>query len=290
MSKSFLTACIQLNSKQNFQANIPDILSLIDDSLGHGAKFISLPECTCMVEPDRELLRQKVPYENEHPVLSAIRQKAVVGSAWILIGSLAIRLQDGKISNRSYLVDDNGDLAAIYDKIHMFDVQLGDGQSYRESETFQAGNKAVLADLPWGRLGLTICYDVRFPYLYRTLAQNGAQFIAIPSAFTRVSGEAHWHVLQQARAIETGSYIISAAQCGTHANGRQTYGHSLIVDPWGRVLADGGDDVGLIIAEIDPAKVDQARAKIPSLTHGRGYTLSSNLMDDDDNKLAFLGG
>ena len=170
----------------------------------------------------------------------------------------------------------------------MFDVQLDDGQSYRESETYQPGNEAVLTDLPWGRLGLTICYDVRFAYLYRTLAQNGAKMISVPSAFTKLSGEAHWHVLQRARAIETGCYVISAAQCGTHANGRQTYGHSLIVDPWGRVLADQGEEVGVITAEIDLAQVDQARARIPVLTHDRNYELSLSTLSEHKDKLVQL--
>ena len=286
MSVRFIAACIQLNSKRDIEANIPNILSLIDDALGRDAEFISLPECTCMIEPDRELLWRKVPVESDHPVLSAIREKAAVGRAWILIGSLAIRLLDNKIANRSYLVDHNGELAAKYDKIHMFDVQLGDGQSYRESETYQPGNEVVLANLPWGPLGLTICYDVRFPYLYRTLAKNGAKFISVPSAFTRVTGEAHWHVLQRARAIETGCYVISAAQCGTHATGRQTYGHSLIVDPWGRILADCGEKVGVITAEIDPAEVDQAKARIPALTHDRSYELSTSSLNEHDNNLA----
>ena len=241
-----------------------------------------------MIEPDRQLLRKKALAESDHPVLSAIREKAATGSAWILIGSLAIRLHNGTIANRSYLVDSNGELAARYDKIHMFDVQLDDGQSYRESETYQPGNEAVLTDLPWGRLGLTICYDVRFAYLYRTLAQNGAKMISVPSAFTKLSGEAHWHVLQRARAIETGCYVISAAQCGTHAKGRQTYGHSLIVDPWGRVLADQGEEVGVITAEIDLAQVDQARARIPVLTHDRNYELSLSTLSEHNDKLVQL--
>ena len=206
-----------------------------------------------------------------------------------MIGSLAIRLFDDHIVNRSYLIDEKGNIAATYDKIHMFDVKLDDDQIYRESETYKPGSQAVLVNLPWGRLGLTICYDIRFAYLYRILAQNGADFITIPAAFTKISGEAHWHVLQRARAIETGCYIISAAQCGTHAERRETYGHSLIVDPWGKILADGGKGIGLILAEIDPDKVNQARTKIPSLSHDRNFDLSQQMMDENEGNRAATG-
>ena len=284
----FLAACIQLNSKRNIEENLPDILCLVDEAIGDGAKFISLPECTGMMEPVHELLRKKASIQMEDPVLSAIRGKAAAGGVWILIGSLATLISDGKIANRSYLVDSNGNLAATYDKIHMFDVSLNAGQSYRESKTYEPGTEAVLADLPWGSLGLTICYDVRFAYLYRTLAQNGAYFITVPSAFTKISGEGHWHVLQRARAIETGCYVISAAQCGTHAEGRQTYGHSLIVDPWGCVLADGGEDVGIIMANIDPSQVEEARAKIPALTHDRSFELLSSQTDEQHDNLSIV--
>ena len=284
MVSSFLAACIQLNSKRDIELNIAEILRLVDETLELGAEFITLPECTGMMEPNRKLLKEKTPYEQDHSVLIAIRERAMESGAWILIGSLAIRLPGNQIVNRSYLIDQKGEIAVTYDKIHMFDVQLDDGQTYRESETYKPGTEAVLTELPWGRLGLTICYDVRFAYLYRTLAQNGAHFITVPSAFTKVSGVAHWHVLQRARAIETGCYIISAAQCGDHAEGRQTYGHSLIVDPWGKILADGGEETGVIVARIDPHQVENARAKIPALSHDRRYKLSSDLRDQDHEK------
>ena len=284
MVSSFLAACIQLNSKRDIELNFAEILRLVDEALELGAEFITLPECTGMMEPNRKLLKEKTPYEQDHSVLIAIRERAMESGAWILIGSLAIRLPENQIVNRSYLIDKKGEIAATYDKIHMFDVQLDDGQTYRESETYKPGTEAVLTELPWGRLGLTICYDVRFAYLYRTLAQNGARFITVPSAFTKVSGEAHWHVLQRARAIETGCYIISAAQCGNHAEGRQTYGHSLIVDPWGKILADGGEKTGVIVARIDPHQVENARAKIPALSHDRRYQLSSDLGDQGHDK------
>ena len=280
MASRFTAACLQLNSKRDIKDNIPEITTLLDDAVGAGADLITLPECTGLMEPNGEALRGKAPVEEDHPVLALIRGKAAETARWILIGSLAVKLPDGTIANRSYLIGPDGGITATYDKIHMFDVALGDGQYYRESETYEPGTDAVIADMPWGRVGLTICYDVRFAYLYRTLAQQGADFLTIPAAFTKVSGEAHWHVLQRARAIETGCYVIAAAQCGTHAENRQTFGHSLIVDPWGTVLADGGDAPGVITATIDPAQVADARSKIPALTHDRDYGLSGTRTDN----------
>jgi predicted amidohydrolase len=175
--------------------------------------------------------------------------------------------------NRSFLIDRKGDVAARYDKIHMFDVDLAGGESYRESSNYRSGELAVVADLPWGRLGMTVCYDLRFPALYRALAEAGASFLAIPSAFTKQTGEAHWHVLLRARAIENGCFVFAAAQGGKHENGRETYGHSLAIDPWGRILAEGGVEPGVLIADIDPAEVAVARAKVPSLRHGRRFEL-----------------
>ena len=289
MASKFLAACIQLNSKRDIELNFSEIFQLLDKAIGKGADFITFPECTGMMEPDHDLLKEKAPFEQDHKLLVAIREKAIKGKVWILIGSLAIRLFDNRIVNRSYLIDEKGNIAATYDKIHMFDVKLDANQVYRESEAYKPGSRAVLVNLPWGRLGLTICYDIRFAYLYRTLAQNGADFITIPAAFTKISGEAHWHILQRARAIETGCYIISAAQCGTHAEGRETYGHSLIVDPWGKIMADGGKGIGLILAEIDPDKVNQARTKIPSLSHDRNFDLSQQMMGENKGNRADTG-
>ena len=174
-----------------------------------------------------------------------------------------------RLLNEAFLVTPDGNIVAHYDKIHMFDVEVDDGQTYRESAAYQPGTRAVVAATPWGRLGMTVCYDVRFPYLYRSLAQAGAEFISVPAAFTRVTGQAHWHVLLRARAIENGCFVLAPAQCGEHAEKRRTYGHSLIIDPWGEVLADGGADVGFVVADIDLSKVAQARHSIPSLTHDR---------------------
>ncbi|MDA0239097.1 MAG: carbon-nitrogen hydrolase family protein [Proteobacteria bacterium] len=284
MSQRFTAACIQTNSERDILPNIETTLGLIRAARDAGADLITMPECVTLMEPNRELLQQKVPAEADHPAIEAYAIAARETGAWILAGSLAIKLDDGMIANRSYLFSSDGDVLATYDKIHMFDVDLGDGDYYRESETYAPGSQAVIAETPWGRMGMTICYDVRFPYLYRELAQAGADFIAIPAAFTKVSGEAHWHVLQRARAIENGCFILAAAQTGTHADNRQTYGHSLIVDPWGKILADAGEDVGFITAEIDLAEVAEARRKIPALTHDRPFSLSSNSSDRRANR------
>ena len=281
---TFTAACVQLNAKRDLADNLPVIRDLIRDAAARGAKFIVTPECSGSMEPVAERTRANTPTEDDHPGLPMVASLARDTGAWILIGSFAVKLppkgppqgpEGAKIANRSYLFDPAGQIAATYDKIHMFDVDIGDGQTYRESATYEAGTCGVVAELPWGRLGLSICYDVRFAYLYRALAHAGADFITVPAAFTKVSGEAHWHVLQRARAIETGCYVIAAAQCGTHAEGRQTFGHSLIVDPWGKVLADGGEAVGVITAEIDPAAVAEARRRIPALTHDRDIRIAA---------------
>lgn len=225
-----------------------------------------------MMEKDREHTKAKAMPEDSHAALAAFRKLATDLAVWLHAGSLAIALGNGKIANRTYVIDPHGQVAARYDKIHMFDVDLGNGERYAESATFQAGTATAAVALPWGILGLTICYDMRFPGLYRHLARAGADFIAVPSAFTRPTGEAHWHVLLRARAIETGCFVFAPAQTGVHTGGRKTYGHSLIVNPWGEVLADGGVEPGVITAVINPAEVTQARAKIPSLALDGPYS------------------
>jgi predicted amidohydrolase len=193
---------------------------------------------------------------------------------WLHVGSMPVLLGSGKIANRSLLLGPDGTVQARFDKLHMFDVELPGGESYRESRNYQAGNAGVLANLPWGTLGLTVCYDLRFPHLYRALAKSGADFLAVPSAFTRQTGEAHWHVLVRARAIENGCFVFAAAQAGRHESGRETYGHSLIVSPWGDVIAEADDGTGVIVAEIRPEDVGIARARIPSLRHDRPFEIS----------------
>ena len=265
-------ACVQTNSKPDPADNIAEVGAMIREAKDRGADLITTPEVVGMLAATREEALATARPEDSHEVLAAFRDLAAELGSWLLIGSISVKLSDDKLSNRSFLVGADGRIVARYSKIHMFDVQVGDGTSYRESKTYQPGEEAVLADTPWGIMGLTICYDIRFPYLYRDLAQAGAKLIFAPAAFTKVTGKAHWHVLQRARAIENGCFIVSPAQTGTHAGGRQTYGHSVIVAPWGEVLADGGTELGVVLAEVDLAAVDTARGKVPSLAHDRDYS------------------
>src|ERR671913_774049 len=256
----FTAACVQMRSGRDPLANCDAAVALVRDAAGQGADYVQTPEMTSLVERSRAALFDKVGAEERDPTLAALREVARERRIVVHVGSLAVRAGD-KIANRAFVVDADGEIVASYDKIHLFDVDLPNGESWRESATYTGGERAVLAETPWGLLGLTICYDVRFAALYRALAENGAAFLSAPAAFTRQTGEAHWHVLHRARAIETGSFMISAAQGGTHEDGRETFGHSLIVDPWGRILADaGGAEPGVILAEIDIALVADARA------------------------------
>ena len=268
---TFKAAMIQMRSGLKPAANIDDAVRLIGEAKSAGADYVLTPEMTNILAAKREQLFAAVVEEELDTSLATSRELARKLGIYIHIGSLAIKLSNDRAANRSFLIDPKGDIAARYDKIHMFDVDLADGESYRESRNYRPGELAVLADLPWGRLGLTVCYDLRFPALYRALAEAGATMLAIPSAFTKQTGEAHWHVLMRSRAIENGSFVFAAAQGGKHENGRETYGHSLVVDPWGRILAEGGTEPGVIMAEIDPAEVAKARARIPSLQHGRRF-------------------
>ena len=227
----------------------------------------------------RERFFSTIQDEESDATLAGFRALARELGIFIHVGSLAIRIAPEKAANRAFLINPKGDIAARYDKIHMFDVDLAGGESYRESRNYRPGDIAMNADLPWGRLGVTICYDLRFPALYRALAEAGATMLAIPSAFTRQTGEAHWHVLMRARAIENGCFVLAAAQGGTHENGRDTFGHSLIVDPWGRILAEGGTEPGVVMAEIDPALVTQARSRMPSLQHGRRFEMAEPMVE-----------
>jgi predicted amidohydrolase len=265
----FTAACVQINAQREFEPNISVIGDLVRRARNAGASFILTPEISAMFEPKRELHLAKARDEGENPALAAFRALAAETGAWLLIGSMAIKIAEARLANRSFLIAPDGVIAARYDKIHMFDVDLKNGESYRESALYQPGEASVLAALPWGVLGMTVCYDLRFPYLYRALAQAGADFLSIPSAFTVPTGRAHWHVLQRARAIENACFVFAPAQWGEHAEGRKTYGHSLIVDPWGEILADAGEGVGFVTAEIDPVKIAEARRMVPSLRHDR---------------------
>lgn len=271
MGDPFRLACVQVNAGNEIAQNVEIAAGLIRQAAADGADFISLPECVALIEPDRDALFRESAAEADHPALRAFTGLAAATGTWLNVGSLAVLAEDGRIANRSFLIDPTGSVTARYDKIHMFDVDLADGESYRESATYRPGDTAVVADLPWGRAGLTVCYDLRFPALYTHLAGAGADFIGVPSAFTRKTGRVHWHILLRARAIETGCWIYAAAQCGDHAAGRQTYGHSLIVDPWGEIVAEAGEEPGVIIADIDPARVAEARRSIPSLANARPW-------------------
>ncbi len=276
---SFNAAMIQMRSGLDPAANLAAALDLIHEAKAAGADYVLTPEMTNILAAKREQLFAKIVAEEQDATLTTLREVARKLAIYIHIGSLAIKASPEKAANRSFLIDRRGDVAARYDKIHMFDVDLAGGESYRESNTYRPGELAMLADLPWGRLGLTVCYDLRFPALYRALAEAGASFLAIPSAFTRQTGEAHWHVLQRARAIENGCFVFAAAQGGKHENSRETYGHSLVVDPWGRILVEGGIEPGVVMAQIDPSEVVAARSRIPSLHHGRRFELVEPLAE-----------
>jgi predicted amidohydrolase len=276
MTDKFKVALIQPTSQREREPNTAFVIEQARRARAAGADFITTPEIVGMFEPVRARVMEKARTEAEDPSLAAFRALAAELNCWFLVGSLALRTDEpgeSRLANRSFLLDDRGGIVARYDKIHMFDVDIAGDRKYRESESYRPGRRAVLADTPWGRLGMTVCYDLRFPHLYRALAQAGAQFITIPAAFTQKTGAAHWHVLMRARAIETGCFVIAPAQCGTHAEGRQTFGHSLVVAPWGEVLADGGAEPGMTIAEIDLARVAEARGMVPSLSHDRSYEL-----------------
>jgi predicted amidohydrolase len=280
MSSVFTASCIQFTSARDYESNIRVVSDLVRRARDRGADFVLTPENTGLTEPVGKLRREKARDEANHPVLAALREVAQETGVWMLIGSLAVDLSrepgiaevERRLANRSYLIDPNGVIVARYDKIHMFDVDLAGGESYRESNAFRPGDRTVLAETPWGVLGMTVCYDLRFPHLYRALAQAGADFLAIPSAFTVPTGKAHWHVLLRARAIENGCFVLAPAQWGEHAEGRRTYGHSLIVDPWGEVMADGEEGVGIVSARIEMAAIEKARRMVPSLRHDRPFT------------------
>lgn len=264
-------ACVQVSAGDDMAANLAAVAEPVRAAAARGARLIALPENVVLMELRRDQALAKARPEAGHPALAAFGDLARATGAWILAGSLAIPVAPDRLANRSFLLDDQGRVVARYDKIHMFDVDLGGGESYRESATFQPGDRAVVAETPWGGLGLSVCYDLRFPHLYRRLAQAGARLLSVPAAFTRITGQAHWHILVRARAIETGCFVLAPAQCGDHPGGRQTYGHSLIVAPWGEVLADAGPEPGVITAELDLDAVDRARGRVPALSADRPF-------------------
>ncbi|NIJ07764.1 putative amidohydrolase [Sphingomonas vulcanisoli] len=235
-----------------------------------GADMLFTPEMTNILDRDRARAAASITTEDQDRVLAAAREAAAKHGLWLHIGSLALKGgADDRYLNRAFVIDDSGAIRARYDKIHLFDVDLPGGVSWRESDSYSAGSQPVAVDTPWGRIGLSICYDLRFPDLYRALSDEGAVILAIPAAFTAITGAAHWHILQRARAIEAGAFVIAAAQSGTHADGRETYGHSLVVDPWGSVMLDMGDDAEVTTIDIDLAKVDQIRTRVPAIRNRR---------------------
>ena len=270
-------ALVQITASDDPEANLPVTRDLVRRAASEGADLIATPEVTNCVSASRARQREVLRREAEDPTLAALREEAAARRVWLVIGSLALRTDDpdGRFANRSFLIGPDGGVVARYDKIHMFDVAVSATETYRESAGYRPGDRAVVADTPLGRIGLTVCYDVRFPALYRRLAQAGAEILAVPSAFSPVTGAAHWEPLLRARAIETGAWVLAPAQCGTHAASagrtRRTHGHSLAVDPWGAVAADGGEAPGVTFVEIDRAAVAEARRRVPSLEHDRPF-------------------
>jgi deaminated glutathione amidase len=271
---SFKVGLVQMTTGRDVAKNLEAASRLIREAAAAGAQYIQTPEVTTLMERDSARLFVETRPEDGNAALAHFRSLARELKIWLHIGSMGIAVAPDKIANRAFLISPGGVITARYDKIHMFDVDLAGGESYRESKNYRPGDQAVVADLPWGPLGITICYDMRFPVLYRVLAHGGAKFIAVPSAFTVPTGKAHWHALLRARAIETQCFVFAAAQAGTHDGGRLTYGHSLIISPWGECLAEGdGETPSVIVADIDVGQVDDARRKVPSLTHDREFKL-----------------
>ncbi len=268
-------ALIQLNTGNIVADAVTAAEGYIREAAAGGATFVSTPETTHLMEMNRKVVLEKASFQDNDPGLKRFCALAAELEVWLHIGSLITKVADDRLANRGFLIGPDGEIKASYDKMHLFDVDLGGGEAYRESALYQGGQNAVVAKTPLANFGLSICYDLRFAYLYRALAKAGANVLLVPAAFTRPTGEAHWHILLRARAIETGCYVLAAAQTGHHATGRDTYGHSLIIDPWGRVVADAGEAVGVTYADLDLAKCAEARQKIPSLTHDRDVTVTT---------------
>jgi predicted amidohydrolase len=252
-------------------ANARKLVAAIAEARERGADILFTPEMSGLLDRDRERAAAHIREEEDDPVLAAVRGAAAAHHIWVQLGSLALKSgrEDGRLVNRGFLIDDMGRVRARYDKIHLFDVDLPSGETWRESSAYAPGERAVVAQTPWGKVGLSICYDIRFPDLYRALSGAGADLLSVPAAFTVPTGLAHWHVLLRARAIESGAFVIAAAQCGNHEDGRATFGHSLLIDPWGEVLLDMGQQVGIGIADVDTARITEVRSRIPALRHRR---------------------
>lgn len=268
---AFKAACVQLNSGNDMDANLCAAEAGIRSAAADGAQLIMLPEYAALLDGSGRVMRENSFPEEQHPALAKFRALALATRTWLLVGSLTVKVGDERMVNRSYLLSAAGAVAAHYDKIHMFDVTLPSGKVIRESSAYQPGDKAVVAATPWGLLGMTICYDLRFPQLFRALAKAGALFLAVPSSFQRETGTAHWHSLLQARAIENLGYVFAPAMCGDHPGGRMTYGHSLIVDPWGKIIGELGTEPGVVIADVNVDEVLRVRGMLPSLEHDKDF-------------------
>jgi len=283
MTNLIAIACLQTRPQPDFVAATEEAMALAEKAVKRGARFLALPEYCGGLKTENGMFAPPVAEQEKHPVLNALRKFANGNKVWINVGSIAVPCPDNseKYRNRSFVIDDSGDIRSIYDKIHLFDIQLSDNEVYRESARVSPGDRAVLTPTPFALLGHSICYDVRFASLYRRLAKAGAEILLVPAAFTKTTGQAHWHVLNRARAIENGSFVVAPCAIGEVAGGGESYGHSLIVNPWGEVLADGGETPGVILARIDIDEVAKARSKIPSLQHDREFLTENDSMRGD---------
>ncbi|HJL95334.1 MAG TPA: carbon-nitrogen hydrolase family protein [SAR324 cluster bacterium] len=271
LKRKFNIACLQTSPKPDFQSALEEAIVLAEESIEAGADFIALPEYCGGLKTEGSAFAPPFATEENHPVLKGLRDFAKKRKKYLLIGSIAVTGPAGKILNRSYIVDEFGDILSRYDKIHLFDIKFSEKESYCESATVSGGQAAVICQTPLGCFGQTICYDLRFPHLYRKLSQAGAKILLVPAAFTKKTGEAHWHVLNRARAIENGAFVVAPCAVGKVEGGGESYGHSLIINPWGEILADAGSDSGLINANIDLEEVNSARMRIPSLKHDKTF-------------------
>ena len=269
--QSVRVACLQMNSGNAFAANLTTFCAMAREAAENGAEFILSPEYFLMMDGSGRVMRERALDEQGEPAISALIALARELEVWLLAGSITLKSGEGRMCNRSVLISAGGDVVATYDKIHMFDATLPDGKVIRESSAYRPGERAVLGETPWGRLGMTVCYDLRFPGLFRALAQAGAILITVPSSFQRQTGGAHWHALLRARAIENECFILAPAMCGDHAGNRQSYGHTLVVDPWGEVISEGGESPEIVYAEIDTRRAAKVRDMIPSLDHDRPF-------------------
>jgi predicted amidohydrolase len=276
MSDTFRVACLQMQTGNDLAVNLEQVKQLAREAAAQRAQFVLTPEYTLMMDGSGRVMRERALPSDGGAPLRELQSLAQELSLWLLVGSLTLRTEtEGLIANRSYLIGSDGRVVTTYDKIHMFDVTLPDGKVIRESSAYRPGERATIAETPWGTIGLTVCYDLRFPHLYRALSKAGGRYLTIPSSFQRATGKVHWHTLIKARAIENGCFVFAPAMCGEHPGNRTTYGHSLIVDPWGEVLADGGEDPGIVFADIDPRRIDQVRGMLPSLEHDRAFSVQA---------------